>query len=362
LELTKAAQIRSLEAVCERVYLDAKGDYVFSGAEYIGCKCTNGCSGAAIRILQYSATIQVTGCTFFNCSTTGICAGLMMDVLWAVANYSAFYYGQAGSSVDATKTEGQSPKGMEDDPTSSRTGIEVAETDSGRVWVRPMPLQGAVRITPTGVASSSVDSPRKVELNEGGSGKDAKGDGDGTTGATTPKPSMDLGGVQCSCPAPVTGGLAGHKGVPVKGKSEVEDKPKSRFPSKRELARRDTARIDKQRRDDEAMEEMERQAIRLRITGQSLGTMRAGPPEPKEAGKEWVVQWDRDAAWRMKMSQPGSGRLSFAHNPTYAELSGRMGCKMDAIAEEVGQGNVIIRQRAIGARKKDHRPKYQRKK
>jgi hypothetical protein len=39
-----------------------------------------------------------------------------------------------------------------------------------------------------------------------------------------------------------------------------------------------------------------------------------------------------------------------------------MGCKMDAIAEEVGAGTVTIRQMAIGARKKDDRPKYQRKK
>jgi hypothetical protein len=58
----------------------------------------------------------------------------------------------------------------------------------------------------------------------------------------------------------------------------------------------------------------------------------------------------------------GSGRITFGHNPTYAELSGRMGCKMGAIAEEVGKGTVIIRQRAIGATKKDHRPKCQRKK
>jgi hypothetical protein len=142
------------------------------------------------------------------------------------------------------------------------------------------------------------------------------------------------------------------------GKPKDEDKPKSRFPSKRELASQATARIDRQKHDDEAMEEMERQAIRLRITGQSLGTKKAGAPEPKEAGKEW----DKDTAWRMKMSHPWSGRLSFGHNPTYAKLSGRMGCKMDAIAEEVGTGNVIIRQRAIGAKKKDHRPKYQRKK
>jgi hypothetical protein len=155
--------------------------------------------------------------------------------------------------------------------------------------------------------------------------------------------------------------LADRKGVPGEGRSKDEDQRKSRLPSKRELARQATARIDRQKRDDEAMEEMERQEIRLRITGQSLGTMQAGPPKPKEAGKEWVVQWDKDTAWRMRMSHPGSGRLSSGHNPAYAELSGRMGCKMDAIAEEAGMVTVIIRQREIGAKKKDHRPKYQRK-
>jgi hypothetical protein len=35
---------------------------------------------------------------------------------------------------------------------------------------------------------------------------------------------------------------------------------------------------------------------------------------------------------------------------------------MDAIVEGVGAGTVTIRQRAISARKKDHGPKYQRKK
>jgi hypothetical protein len=86
----------------------------------------------------------------------------------------------------------------------------------------------------------------------------------------------------------------------VKGKSEIEDKPKSRFPNKRDLERQETARLDRQRRENEEME-----AIRPRISGQSLGTMRAGPPEPHEAGEEWVVQWDKNTAWRLRMSQRG---------------------------------------------------------
>jgi hypothetical protein len=58
--------------------------------------------------------------------------------------------------------------------------------------------------------------------------------------------------------------LADRRGVPEDGKSKDEDKPKSRFPSKREFARRETARIDRQERYDEAIEETERQVIRLR--------------------------------------------------------------------------------------------------
>jgi hypothetical protein len=54
--------------------------------------------------------------------------------------------------------------------------------------------------------------------------------------------------------------------------------------------------------------------------------------------------------------------ISFGHNPKYAELSGKIGCKMDVIAEEIAQGAVTVRQRAIKARRKDHRPKYLRKK
>jgi hypothetical protein len=128
-----------------------------------------------------------------------------------------------------------------------------------------------------------VESPRNVELKEGGSGKDANGDEERATGAVTPRLPGNWGDAPPYCPASATGRLTGRRGVPGAGKSKDEDTPKSRFPSKRELARRDTARIDKQRRDDEAMDAMdamERQAILLRITGQSLGTMQAGPQEP----------------------------------------------------------------------------------
>jgi hypothetical protein len=95
--------------------------------------------------------------------------------------------------------------------------------------------------------------------------------------------------------APATGRLAGRKEVPKREKSEDEDKPKSRFPSKRERARQATARDNRQKQIAEDMEEMEGRAVRLRISGQSLGTLREGPPDPQETGMEWVVQWDNSA-------------------------------------------------------------------
>jgi hypothetical protein len=156
--------------------------------------------------------------------------------------------------------------------------------------------------------------------------------------------------------------MASRKEVPSRGKSEDEDKPESKISSKKGQAKRETAKNNRQKHIEENMEEMESRAMRLRISDQSLGTLRAGPPDPKEAGSEYIVQWDNDAASRLRISPPRSGHISFGHNPTYAQLSGRMGCKMDAIAEEVRAGTVTIRQRAISARKKDHSPKYQRKK
>jgi hypothetical protein len=43
-----------------------------------------------------------------------------------------------------------------------------------------------VREMPTGVANSSMESPRNVELKEGGSGKNVKGDGAGPRGQRPP--------------------------------------------------------------------------------------------------------------------------------------------------------------------------------